>query len=54
LSFSSGAAMGFLAVRTEVAVLAALSVVFLIAARLLLRKLERLAIAEGRLTEARA
>jgi len=54
LSFSSGAAMGFLAVRTEVAVLAALSVVFLIAARLLLRKLEQLAIAEGRLTEARA
>ena len=54
LSFSSGAAMGFLAVRTEVAVLAVLSVVFLIAARLLLRKLERLAIAEGRLTEARA
>jgi ABC-2 type transport system permease protein len=54
LSFSSGAELGFLDVRTEVAVLAGLSVVFLIAARYLLQLLERLAIAEGRLTDARA
>jgi ABC-2 type transport system permease protein len=54
LSFASGAALGFLDVRTEVAVLANLCVLFLVAARLLLQRLERLAIAEGRLTEARA
>ena len=53
LSFASGA-LGFLDVRTEVAVLAGLCVVFLVAARLLLQRLERLAIAEGRLTESRA
>jgi ABC-2 type transport system permease protein len=54
LSFLSGAALGFLDVRTEIAVLAALCVVFLFAARLLLSELERRAIAEGRLTESRA
>lgn len=54
LTSPTGEALGFLDVRTEVAGLAVLSVVFLIAARLLLRKLERLAIAEGQLTEARA
>ena len=54
LSFSSGAALGFFDVRAEVAALAALSIVFLVAARALLRQLERLAIAEGRLTESRA
>jgi ABC-2 type transport system permease protein len=54
LSFSSAARLGFLAVRTEVVALAALGVVFLVAARVLLERLERLAIAEGRLTESRA
>jgi ABC-2 type transport system permease protein len=54
LSFASGSALGFLDVPTELAVLAGLSVVFLIAARLLLQHLERLAISEGRLTESRA
>ena len=54
LSFASGAALGFLDVRTEVTALAVLSVVFLFAARLLLQRLERMAIAEGRLTESRA
>jgi ABC-2 type transport system permease protein len=53
LSISSGAALGFLNVRTELQVLAGLSVVFLFAARWLLDQLERLAIAEGRLTESR-
>ncbi len=54
LSFASGAEAGFLDVRIEVAALALLSVVFLAAARFLLQHLERLAIAEGRLTESRA
>ena len=54
LSFASGAALGFLDVRVEVAALAVLSVVFLFAARILLQRLERVAIAEGRLTESRA
>ncbi len=54
LSFASGAAMGFLDVRLEAAILAGLSVVFLACARFLLGHLERLAIAEGRLTESRA
>jgi ABC-2 type transport system permease protein len=54
LSFASGAALGFLNVYVEVAVLAGLSVVFLAAASMLLRRLERMAIAEGRLTESRA
>ena len=53
LSFRSGATMGFLDVYTEVAILAVLSLVFLAAARFLLRHFERLAIAEGRLTESR-
>ena len=54
LSFASGAELGFLNVYVEITVLAGLSVVFLVAARLLLRHLERMAIAEGRLTESRA
>jgi ABC-2 type transport system permease protein len=54
LSFPSGAAAGFLDVRIEAAVLAVLCVVFLVAARFLLRELERRAIAEGRLTESQA
>jgi ABC-2 type transport system permease protein len=54
LIFASGAALGFLPVRTEVGALAALSVVFLVAARLSLTHMERLAILEGRLTESRA
>jgi ABC-2 type transport system permease protein len=54
LTSSSGEALGFLDVGTEVALLAGLSVVFLIAAHFLLAQLERLAIAEGRLTESRA
>jgi ABC-2 type transport system permease protein len=54
LSFASGRELGFLNVYVEVAVLAVLSVVFLVAARFLLQHLERMAIAEGRLTESRA
>jgi ABC-2 type transport system permease protein len=53
LLFPSGATLGFLSVSVEVAILAALGVVFLAAAFLLLAHLERLAIREGRLTETR-
>jgi len=54
LSFSAGAELGFLDVRTEVMALAGLGVAFLVAARHLLHQLERLAVAEGRLTDSRA
>jgi ABC-2 type transport system permease protein len=53
LSFPSGSSFGFLAVSTELAVLAVLSVVFLVAAHFLLSHIEKLAIREGRLTENR-
>jgi ABC-2 type transport system permease protein len=53
LVFPSGALLGFLDVKIEIAVLAVLTVVFIGGARLLLDKMERLAIREGRLTESR-
>ncbi len=53
LAFPSGAALGFLTVRVEIALLMVLSVVFLFGARWLLAYMERLAIREGRLTESR-
>ena len=53
LSFSGGDGAGFLDVRVEIIVLAVLSAVFVFAAKLLLDRLERLAVAEGRLTESR-
>jgi ABC-2 type transport system permease protein len=53
LLFPSGAALGFLTVPVEVAVLAVLCVLFLVAARWLLRYMERMAIREGRLLESR-
>jgi len=53
LTFKSGASLGFLSVQVEMGVLLGLSAVFLIAARVLLRYMERLAIREGRLTESR-
>jgi ABC-2 type transport system permease protein len=49
----SGPALGFLDLRTEVAVLAVLCVVFLFGAQRMLAHMERLAIREGRLTESR-
>jgi ABC-2 type transport system permease protein len=54
LLFASGRASAFLSLRTEVAILAALAVVFLIVAGRLLGFMERLAVAEGKLTESRA
>jgi ABC-2 type transport system permease protein len=54
LVFKSGATLGFMSVETETLALAALTVVFLAGARLALRYIERLAIAEGRLTQMRS
>ena len=53
LSFPGGPALGFVDVNIEVAVLAVLSVVFVLGARWLLGYMERLAIREGRLTDSR-
>lgn len=53
LLFPSGAALGFLTVPVEVAVLAVLCVLFLVAARWLLGYMERIAVREGRLLESR-
>lgn len=53
LVFPAGALFGFLSVSIEIAILVGLCIVFLIAARVLLDYMERLAIREGRLTESR-
>jgi ABC-2 type transport system permease protein len=53
LVFPSGPALGFLSVKVELIILVVLSVVFLIAAKILLAHMEKLAIREGRLTESR-
>jgi ABC-2 type transport system permease protein len=53
LSFPPGSFEPFLPVDVEIGVLVVLSVVFLFGARWFLRKMERLAVKEGRLTESR-
>jgi ABC-2 type transport system permease protein len=53
LVFPSGFKIGFLTVGVEIAVLLVLSVTFLVAAKVLLAHMEKLAIREGRLTESR-
>jgi len=53
LAFASGFKIGFLTPRVEILILVALSVFFLVGAKLLLDYTEKLAIREGRLTEAR-
>jgi ABC-2 type transport system permease protein len=53
LVFPSGATLGFLSVPIEIGVLLSLSVIFLLAAKLMLDHMEKLAIREGRLTENR-
>jgi ABC-2 type transport system permease protein len=53
LVFSSGVTFGFLSVAVEIAILSALCVLFLVAAKILLAHMERLAIREGRITENR-
>ena len=53
LAFPSGSQFGFLSTRLEIIALAVLSVGFLVGAKLLLDYTEKLAISEGRVTEAR-
>ena len=53
LAFPSGLQMGFLSTKVEILILSGLSVFFLVGAKLLLAYTEKLAIREGRLTEAR-
>ncbi len=53
LAFPTGVQFGFLSTRLEIIALAALSVIFLVGAKLLLDYTEKLAIREGRVTEAR-
>lgn len=53
LIFASGPSLGFLSVEMELIILIALSVIFLVGARLLLGYIEKLAVREGRLTENR-
>jgi len=53
LVFASGATLGFLNVKLEAVVLAALSILFIAGAKFLLDYMERLAIKEGRITENR-
>ncbi len=53
LAFAGGEELGFLNVRIELAILAVLSVLFVWGAKWLLNYMERLAIREGRLTDAR-
>lgn len=53
LVFPSGTTHGFLSVPTELLVLLALCVIFLVGAYFLLAYMERLAVREGRLTESR-
>ncbi len=53
LIFPTGFKFGFLTVGTEIAILAALSVVFLVSAKFLLARVEKLAVREGRITESR-
>ena len=53
LVFASGPSLGFISVGLEIGILTALAVIFLVAARALLKYMEKLAIREGRLTENR-
>ncbi len=53
LTFETGPSLGFLSVSVEISILAFLAALFLILAKVLMGYVERLAIREGRLTEAR-
>jgi ABC-2 type transport system permease protein len=53
LVFPSGFQFGFLDVTTEIAILSALAVVFVVTAKFLLAHVEKIAVREGRLTESR-
>jgi len=53
LCFRTGASLGFLSLQVEVGILGLLALLFLAGARFLLAYVERVAVREGRLTEAR-
>ncbi|HNB35777.1 MAG TPA: ABC transporter permease [Anaerolineales bacterium] len=53
LIFPTGVQFGFLTVGLEIIILAVLSVVFLVTAKILLARVEKLAVREGRITESR-
>jgi hypothetical protein len=53
LVFASGPSIGFLPVRVELEILAALTAVFVLAAKYWLDRLERIAVQEGSLTDRR-
>jgi ABC-2 type transport system permease protein len=53
LAYPGGQASGFLPVNVEIAILIVLAIVFIVAAKLLLDRMEVLAVREGRLTESR-
>jgi ABC-2 type transport system permease protein len=53
LSFAGGEQLGFLNVNLEIGIMAVLSVVFVVSAKLLLDYMEKLSVREGRLTEIR-
>jgi ABC-2 type transport system permease protein len=53
LSFAGGEQLGFLSVNLEIGIMAVLSVVFVVSAKLLLDYMEKLSVREGRLTEIR-
>jgi ABC-2 type transport system permease protein len=53
LIFPTGFEYGFMTVQTEILILAVLSVVFVVTAKVLLAYVERIAVREGRITESR-
>ena len=53
LSYPLGVTTGFLPVRLEIGILIILAILFIVAAKLLLDRMESLAVREGRLTESR-
>ncbi|MCQ3937243.1 MAG: ABC transporter permease [Chloroflexi bacterium] len=53
LVFPTGFQFGFLSVQLEILILAILSVVFIVTAKILLAHIEKLAVREGRITESR-
>jgi len=53
LVFATGFQFGFLTVQTEIIILAVLSVVFVVTAKVMLGYIEKIAVREGRITESR-
>ncbi len=53
LVFPSGFQFGFMSVQWEIVILAVLSVVFILTAKILLAHIEKIAVREGRITESR-